>query len=78
MRDGWKSREEVLAATLCLRSVENCCRTGPMTETVSRSQEASLRAAKTLDSTVREDKMLVNETECHAMVAGVCHAGMSG
>jgi hypothetical protein len=32
---GRKSREEVLAATLCLHSVENRCGTGPMAETVS-------------------------------------------
>ena len=30
-----KSRKEVLAATLCLHSVENRCGTGPMAETVS-------------------------------------------
>jgi hypothetical protein len=35
-----------------------------------RSQEASLGAAKRLDGTVREDKMLVNEIGWPAMVAG--------
>ena len=35
-----------------------------------RSQEASLGAAKGLDSSVRGDKMLINETEWPPMVAG--------
>jgi hypothetical protein len=35
-----------------------------------RSQESSSGAAKRLDGNVREDTMLVNETEWPAMVAG--------
>ena len=36
----------------------------------SRSQEAGVGAVKRLEDTVRKDKMLVNETEWTAMVAG--------
>jgi hypothetical protein len=41
-----------------------------------RSQESGLGAEKRLDGTVREDTLLVNETEWPAIV-GVCHMEMS-
>jgi hypothetical protein len=71
MLAGRKSQEEVLEAVLCLHSAANQCGTQSRAEGIlPRSQEAGLGAAKRLDSTVREDKMMANETEWPAMVAG--------
>jgi hypothetical protein len=69
----WERRRSV-----CVRSKNGTERRRGQKRSPPESGIPSRGAAKRLGSTVREDKMLVSATECHAMVAGLCRTGNVG